>query len=163
MCCQEDPSNNSPHKRSLEMGKTAVVLGCLVVICCIGSRNSMQYRKAYFNVNSIWNFRNLVHIAETETERSENSDESEYGGSFINYYDLQFFPSSPESSDGSGSKEEMLDLEKSKDGKGRCRRLRKKYQLSESETDDSSQQKRECKYNDLLLASTKVDLEDVES
>ena len=37
--------------------------------------------------------------------------------------------------------EEMLDLKKSKDGKGRRRRLRKKYQLSESENDDSSQQK----------------------
>lgn len=39
------------------------------------------------------------------------------------------------------SNEEMLDLKKSKDGKGRRRRLRKKYQLSESENDDSSQQK----------------------
>ena len=37
--------------------------------------------------------------------------------------------------------EEMLDLKKSKDGKGRIRRLKKKYQLSESENDDSSQPK----------------------
>ncbi|XWS10428.1 hypothetical protein CRYUN_Cryun39dG0076800 [Craigia yunnanensis] len=83
-----------------------------------------------------------VDIAETETERSENSEESEYDGSFINDdEDPQIFPSSPESSAGSGSNEEMLDLKKSKDGKGRRRRLRKKYRLSESENDDSSQPK----------------------
>ena len=33
-------------------------------------------------------------IGDTETERSENSEESEYGGSFINDDDLEVFPSS---------------------------------------------------------------------
>ncbi|XWS10595.1 hypothetical protein CRYUN_Cryun38cG0009800 [Craigia yunnanensis] len=98
-------------------------------------------------------------IAETETERSENSEESEYGGSFINDDDdddPQVFPSSPESSTGPGSREEMLDLKKSKDGKGRSRRLRKKYQLSESENDDSSQQK------DFTIAVSAVEVLDCE-
>ncbi|XVF33820.1 hypothetical protein REPUB_Repub18cG0003600 [Reevesia pubescens] len=83
-------------------------------------------------------------IADTETERSENSEESQYDGSFINDDDdddPHVFSSSPDSSARSASNEEMLDLKKSKGGRGRRRRLRKKYQLSESENDDSSRQK----------------------
>ncbi|XP_022718143.1 peptidyl-prolyl cis-trans isomerase FKBP43-like isoform X2 [Durio zibethinus] len=79
-------------------------------------------------------------IAETETERTKNSEESEYGGSFIDDDDPQVLPSSPDSYAQPGSNEEMLDLKKSKNGKGRCR-LRKKFQFNESENDDSFQQK----------------------
>ncbi|XVE74294.1 hypothetical protein DITRI_Ditri12bG0005200 [Diplodiscus trichospermus] len=80
-------------------------------------------------------------IAETETERSENSEENEYGGSFINDDDPEVFSSSPESSAGSGSNEEILDLNKSKDGKGKRIRLRKKYKHGDSENGDSTWQK----------------------
>ncbi|OMO99235.1 hypothetical protein CCACVL1_03881 [Corchorus capsularis] len=79
-------------------------------------------------------------IGDTETERSENSEESEYGGSFINDDDPETIPSSPDSS--AQRNEDMLDLKKSNDGKKTWRRLRKKYQLiSESENDNSSLRK----------------------
>ena len=52
-----------------------------------------------------------VDIAETETERSQNSEESEYGGSFINDDDdPQVFPSSPESSTGPGCTNHLTTL-----------------------------------------------------
>ncbi|GMI76805.1 hypothetical protein HRI_001349800 [Hibiscus trionum] len=78
-------------------------------------------------------------IAETETEKSKNSKDSEYGGSFIDDEDddLRVFSSSEDFSAGPGSNEEMLGF-KFKGHKGKRRRLRKKYQISESE---SSQQK----------------------
>ncbi|KAK8618146.1 hypothetical protein V6N13_116016 [Hibiscus sabdariffa] len=77
-------------------------------------------------------------IAETETEKSKNSKDSEYGGSFIDDEDddLQVF-SSEDFSAGPGSNEEMPHF-KFKGHKGKNRKLRKKYQISESE---SSQQK----------------------
>ncbi|XP_007022660.2 PREDICTED: FK506-binding protein 4 isoform X1 [Theobroma cacao] len=78
-------------------------------------------------------------IGESDTERSENSEESDYGGSFINDDDPPNVPSSPYLS--AKSNEEIFDLKKSKNGKGTRRRLRKKYQLSESENEESSQQK----------------------
>ncbi|EOY14186.1 FKBP-like peptidyl-prolyl cis-trans isomerase family protein isoform 2 [Theobroma cacao] len=78
-------------------------------------------------------------IGESDTERSENSEDSEYGGSFINDDDPPNVPSSPYLS--AKSNEEIFDLKKSKNGKGTRRRLRKKYQLSESENEESSQQK----------------------
>ncbi|OMO94619.1 hypothetical protein COLO4_16250 [Corchorus olitorius] len=78
-------------------------------------------------------------IGDTETERSENSEKSEYGGSFIND-DPETIPSSPDSS--AQRNEDMFDLKKSNDGKKTRRRLRKKYQLmSESENDNSSLRK----------------------
>ena len=50
-------------------------------------------------------------IAETETEKSENSEVSEYDGSFINVdEDPQIFPSSPESSAGSGCMSHLTPL-----------------------------------------------------
>ncbi|OMO77533.1 hypothetical protein COLO4_25101 [Corchorus olitorius] len=79
-------------------------------------------------------------IGDTETERSKNSEESEYEDSFINDDDPETIPSSPDSS--SQRDEDMFDLKKSNDGKKTHRRLRKKYQLiSESENDDSSLRK----------------------
>ncbi|MBA0857663.1 hypothetical protein Goshw_015371 [Gossypium schwendimanii] len=91
-------------------------------------------------VNGIWNLRNLIKltsfllftltmlvresygedIAETKTERSDKSEESEYGGSFIDDDDPEFVSSSQEFS-----------------GEGR---RKKKYQISESENEGSSQQ-----------------------
>ncbi|KAK5803451.1 hypothetical protein PVK06_031096 [Gossypium arboreum] len=59
-------------------------------------------------------------IAETKTERSDKSEESEYGGSFIDDDDPEFVSSSQEFS-----------------GEGR---RKKKYQISESENEGSSQQ-----------------------
>ncbi|XVF87920.1 hypothetical protein PTKIN_Ptkin19aG0007100 [Pterospermum kingtungense] len=92
-------------------------------------------------------------IGETDTERSENSEESEYGGSFINddEDDLQIM------SVGSGSNEESLNLKKSTDGQGRRKRLRKKYQLSESENDDNS-----CQQNDITTPLAAVEVLDSE-
>ncbi|MBA0587553.1 hypothetical protein Gorai_000679 [Gossypium raimondii] len=58
--------------------------------------------------------------AETKTERSDKSEESEYGGSFIDDDDPEFVSSSQEFS-----------------GEGR---RKKKYQISESENEGSSQQ-----------------------
>ncbi|OMO51514.1 hypothetical protein CCACVL1_29749 [Corchorus capsularis] len=79
-------------------------------------------------------------IGDTETERSENNEESEYEDSFINDDDPETIPSSPDSS--SQRNEDMFDLKKSNDGKTTRRRLRKKYQLiSESENEDSSLRK----------------------
>ncbi|MBA0683961.1 hypothetical protein Goari_025581 [Gossypium aridum] len=59
-------------------------------------------------------------IAETKTERSDKSEESEYGGSFIDDDDPEFVSSSQEFS-----------------GEGR---RKKKDQISESENEGSSQQ-----------------------
>ncbi|PPS03387.1 hypothetical protein GOBAR_AA17276 [Gossypium barbadense] len=59
-------------------------------------------------------------IAETKTERSDKSEESEYGGSFIDDDGPEFVSSSQEFS-----------------GEGR---RKKKYQISESENEGSSQQ-----------------------
>ncbi|MBA0615296.1 hypothetical protein Godav_015450 [Gossypium davidsonii] len=61
-----------------------------------------------------------VHLTETKTERSDKSEESEYGGSSIDDDDPEFVSSSQEFS-----------------GEGR---RKKKYQISESENEGSSQQ-----------------------
>ncbi|GMY09366.1 peptidyl-prolyl cis-trans isomerase FKBP43-like isoform X2 [Fagus crenata] len=76
-------------------------------------------------------------IADTETEISEESDEDEYDDSFINDDDPEVYPPSPISNDG----EEMLDHEKPKNGKASRRRLRKSYQMSDSDNEGCSQQK----------------------
>ncbi|KAL5747007.1 hypothetical protein ACOSP7_023997 [Xanthoceras sorbifolium] len=78
-------------------------------------------------------------IADTETERSTaRSDEDDYDDSFIDDSDPKLFPPSPFSDD--GVTEETLDRKKAKNGKGSRRRLRKKYQLSESDNDSGAQQ-----------------------
>lgn len=76
-------------------------------------------------------------IADTDTQRSDCSDE-EYEDSFINDEEPEVFPPSPASSDG----EESLDNKKPKIGKGNHRRrLRKKYQLSDSDDEGCSRKK----------------------
>nr|KJB14071.1 hypothetical protein B456_002G109600 [Gossypium raimondii]KJB14077.1 hypothetical protein B456_002G109600 [Gossypium raimondii] len=81
-------------------------------------------------------------IAGTETERSENGEESEYGGSFIDDEEPQVLSSSQDFSAVSESNEEMADLKIPKGDKGRPkRRLRKKYRNSGSENGESSSQK----------------------
>ncbi|KAG4161883.1 hypothetical protein ERO13_D01G083900v2 [Gossypium hirsutum] len=81
-------------------------------------------------------------IAGTETERSENGEESEYGGSFIDDEEPQVLSSSQDFSAVSESNEEMADLKIAKGDKGRPkRRLRKKYRNSGSENEESSSQK----------------------
>ncbi|KAE8720266.1 Peptidyl-prolyl cis-trans isomerase FKBP43 [Hibiscus syriacus] len=78
-------------------------------------------------------------IADTETERVKSSEKSEYGGSFIDDDDdPQVFSSSEESPAGFGSNEEMRGL-KFKGRIGKRRRLRKKYQKSESDNGNSQQ------------------------
>ncbi|XP_030931873.1 peptidyl-prolyl cis-trans isomerase FKBP43-like isoform X1 [Quercus lobata] len=76
-------------------------------------------------------------IADTETELSENSDEDEYEDSFIDDDEPEVCPPSPISND----EEEMLDNERPKNGKGSRRRLRKIYQMSDSDDGACSQPK----------------------
>ncbi|KAJ4718953.1 Peptidylprolyl isomerase [Melia azedarach] len=78
-------------------------------------------------------------IADTETERSTgHTDEDGYEDSFINDSDPEVFPTSPVSDD-RASEMEMLDRRKPKNAKGSHKRLRKKYQLSESDDDIDAQ------------------------
>ncbi|XP_075672272.1 peptidyl-prolyl cis-trans isomerase FKBP43-like isoform X3 [Castanea sativa] len=76
-------------------------------------------------------------IADTETELSENSDEDEYEDSFIDDDEPEVRPPSPISND----EGEMLDNEKPKNGKSSRRRLRKRYQMSDSDDGGCSQPK----------------------
>uniref|UniRef100_A0A2P2J6E6 peptidylprolyl isomerase n=1 Tax=Rhizophora mucronata TaxID=61149 RepID=A0A2P2J6E6_RHIMU len=69
-------------------------------------------------------------IADTETEPSGGDDEDEYEDSFIDDGDLKVNPPSPVSS--GGVTETTSNKGKPKSGKGIHRRLRKKYQVSES-------------------------------
>lgn len=79
-------------------------------------------------------------IADTETEKSnDHGEEDDYEDSFIDDGELEVFPSSPVSSDGV-LLEEKLDGKKTNNGKSSHRRLKKKYQLSESDDDISLQQ-----------------------
>ncbi|KAG8661134.1 peptidyl-prolyl cis-trans isomerase FKBP43 isoform X2 [Manihot esculenta] len=78
-------------------------------------------------------------IADTETERStDGSGEDEYEDSFIDDGDQEVTPSSPVSNDGVA--EEILHMRKPKNEKAKHRRLRKKYQLSPSDDEYTSQQ-----------------------
>ncbi|XP_035548493.1 midasin-like isoform X2 [Juglans regia] len=79
-------------------------------------------------------------IVDTETERSEDSDEDDYEDSFIDDDDPEVYPPSL-ISDGGVVSVEMLDSERPKHGKGSRRRLRKRYQMSESEEEGCSQEK----------------------
>ncbi|PON35860.1 hypothetical protein TorRG33x02_350540, partial [Trema orientale] len=77
-------------------------------------------------------------IADTDTQRSDNSVEDEYEDSFIDDEDPKVFPPSPISNDG----EESLDDKKPWNGKGNYRRrIRKKYQLVESDDEGHSPKK----------------------
>ncbi|XP_062157088.1 peptidyl-prolyl cis-trans isomerase FKBP43-like isoform X3 [Alnus glutinosa] len=86
-------------------------------------------------------------IVDTETERSEDSDEDEYEDSFINDDDLEVYPPSPVSDGG-----EILDNEKPKNRKDSRIRLRKKYQICESDDEGCSQQKDTVKGSSSELA-----------
>ncbi|XP_061358523.1 peptidyl-prolyl cis-trans isomerase FKBP43-like [Gastrolobium bilobum] len=76
-------------------------------------------------------------IADTETERSNHSDEDEYEDSFIDDDgDPVVFPSSPISNE-----EEASDDNRPKGTKSGFRRLRRKYQSVESDDDGSFEEK----------------------
>ncbi|XP_039064325.1 peptidyl-prolyl cis-trans isomerase FKBP43-like [Hibiscus syriacus] len=80
-------------------------------------------------------------IAETKPEKTKISEESDHGGSFIDDDDdPQAFSSAEEFPAGLGSNEELQGL-KFKGRRGKHRKLRKKYQKSES--DNGSSQKRD--------------------
>ncbi|VVA24998.1 PREDICTED: peptidyl-prolyl cis-trans isomerase [Prunus dulcis] len=81
-------------------------------------------------------------IADSETQRSVNSEEDKYDDSFIDDDDPEVYPSSPVSDSGdsgSGYPEEVSNKKKPQNGKGGCRRLRKMYQLSESEMESEDE------------------------
>ncbi|CAB4300150.1 unnamed protein product [Prunus armeniaca] len=72
-------------------------------------------------------------IADSETQRSVNSEEDKYDDSFIDDDDPEVYPSSPVSDSGdsdSGDLEEFSNKKRAQNGKGGRRRLRKMYQLS---------------------------------
>ncbi|KAM6584665.1 hypothetical protein CsatB_011667 [Cannabis sativa] len=77
-------------------------------------------------------------IADTDTQGSDNSEEEEeFEDSFINDEDPEVYPPSPVSNDGDG--EDGLDDKKPLNGKRNSRRrLRKKYQLVESDDEEQS-------------------------
>ncbi|KAL6124389.1 hypothetical protein ACLB2K_076902 [Fragaria x ananassa] len=75
-------------------------------------------------------------IADSETQRSVNSEDEEYDDSFIDDGDPEVFPSTPLSDatdSGSGSEEEFLAKKKPQKGKARHRRLKKTYLISDSD------------------------------
>nr|XP_011469128.1 PREDICTED: peptidyl-prolyl cis-trans isomerase FKBP43 isoform X2 [Fragaria vesca subsp. vesca] len=75
-------------------------------------------------------------IADSETQRSVNSEDEEYDDSFIDDGDPEVFPSTPLSDatdSDSGSEEEFLAKKKPQKGKARHRRLRKTYLISDSD------------------------------
>lgn len=83
-------------------------------------------------------------IADSETQRSVNSEEDKYDDSFIDDDDPEpeVYPSSPVSDSGdsdSGYLEEVSNKEKPQNGRGGRRRLRKMYQLSESEVESEDE------------------------
>ncbi|BBG97422.1 FKBP-like peptidyl-prolyl cis-trans isomerase family protein [Prunus dulcis] len=81
-------------------------------------------------------------IADSETQRSVNSEEDKYDDSFIDDDDPEVYPSSPVSDSGdsgSGYPEEISNKKKPQNGKGGRRRLRKMYQLSESEMESEDE------------------------
>ncbi|TKY68075.1 Peptidyl-prolyl cis-trans isomerase FKBP43 [Spatholobus suberectus] len=76
-------------------------------------------------------------IAETETERSDNSDEDKYEDSFIDDDGVpEVFPPSPISNE-----EEASHYNRPKGKKGSLKRLRKKYQSVESDDDGGYEEK----------------------
>ncbi|KAJ0047670.1 hypothetical protein Pint_16579 [Pistacia integerrima] len=80
-------------------------------------------------------------IADTETERSTGrSDEDKYEDSFIDDSDPKLFPPSPLSGDKVQEFEVTPDKRKPKNVKDSHKRLRKKYQLSETDDDVGAQE-----------------------
>ncbi|KAM5554919.1 peptidyl-prolyl cis-trans isomerase FKBP43-like [Rosa sericea] len=80
-------------------------------------------------------------IADSETQRSVNSEDEKYDDSFIDDDDLEVFPSTPASDatdSDSGSEEEFLAKKKPQKGKARHRQLRKTYVISDSEVESEN-------------------------
>ncbi|KAK2985234.1 hypothetical protein RJ640_015942 [Escallonia rubra] len=95
-------------------------------------------------------------IANTGSEESNHSpDEDEYEDSFINDADPETFSPSPVSS--SGVDEEVVDFKKPRDKKGKCKRLKKKYQSVESDDDISSRQQNILNAFTIVLESESED------
>ncbi|KAK3011907.1 hypothetical protein RJ639_011057 [Escallonia herrerae] len=96
-------------------------------------------------------------IANTESEESNHSpDEDEYEDSFINDADPETFSPSPVSSSGAVD-EEVVDFKKPRDKKGKCKRLKKKYQSVESDDDISSWQQNNLNAFTIVLESESED------
>lgn len=76
-------------------------------------------------------------IANTETQSSEYADEDKYEDSFINDEDPEVFSPSPISNE----EDETFGKKKNRNKTRNCRRLRKSYQLSESDDEENSQPK----------------------
>ncbi|CAI8600531.1 unnamed protein product [Vicia faba] len=93
-------------------------------------------------------------IADTETERSEHSDEDDYDDSFIDDDGDTVFPPSPISNQEEGSSDSGRKVTK-----GSRRRLRKKYQLVESDGDGGCEEKKIINDN-MHVESQEIDDED---
>ncbi|XP_050899111.1 peptidyl-prolyl cis-trans isomerase FKBP43 isoform X3 [Lathyrus oleraceus] len=93
-------------------------------------------------------------IADTETERSDHSDEDDYDDSFIDDGGDTGFPKSPISNEEEASSDSGRKVKK-----GSRRRLRKKYQLVESDDDDCREEKKIVNDN-MHVESQEVDVED---
>lgn len=101
-------------------------------------------------------------IVDTETgESCHDSDDDKYDDSFINDSEPEISPPSPASSSGVQEDDENLSDNKL-NNKGGHRRLRKKYQVSESENEDILQES-EDEDNCLLSALNKTDVKVVAS
>ncbi|XVE99046.1 hypothetical protein REPUB_Repub03eG0162900 [Reevesia pubescens] len=137
-----------------------------VVFSVIGSR-TVHLTGYYLRSSSLdhHNDESGEDIGDRDLERSGNSEESEYGGSFVaDDDDPQVFPFSPDSSARSGYNHLTYENLFYFCHLNTCpnllvfkpRRLRKKYQISESETDHSSHKK------DLTIAVSAVQVLDSE-
>ncbi|KAL5539902.1 hypothetical protein UlMin_045080 [Ulmus minor] len=95
-------------------------------------------------------------IADTDTQISDEDDEEDYEGSFINDDDPEVFPHSSMFDD-----EECVDYKKSRNVKSGRKQLRKKFQVSDSDNEECSQQKNVANGNRTLPVSSIDDEEDV--
>ncbi|XP_058747374.1 peptidyl-prolyl cis-trans isomerase FKBP43-like isoform X2 [Vicia villosa] len=93
-------------------------------------------------------------IADTETERSDHSDEDDDDDSFIDDDDDTVFPPSPIFNEEEASSDSGLKVTK-----GSRRRLRKKYQLVESDDDGGCEEKKTIDDN-MHVESQEIDDED---
>ncbi|XP_055817437.1 peptidyl-prolyl cis-trans isomerase FKBP43-like isoform X2 [Solanum dulcamara] len=102
-------------------------------------------------------------IADTETgESCHDSDDDKYDDSFINDAEPEISPPSPASSSGVQDDDENLSDNKLNNNNGGHKRLRKKYQVSESENEDILQES-EDEDTCLLSALKKTDVTPVAS
>ncbi|KAK9910743.1 hypothetical protein M0R45_034692 [Rubus argutus] len=85
-------------------------------------------------------------IADSETQRSVNSEEDKYDDSFIDDGDLEVFPSSRVSD----AAEEFLAKKKPQKGKARRRLLRNTFLVSESEAESEDEDEDKCPISSLF-------------